>query len=139
MKNLLRNSLILSSAIFLFSACTSIDDYAVTKSVAPVVTNGKWRVTLFMDNNNDQTNDYTGYIFNFNASGEIVASKNGTDITGSWNEDNTAKNVSLYFNSADPVLNKLNDNWDVKQISSTQVNLENEGKPFSGKLNISNQ
>ncbi len=139
MKNLLRYSLILFSVTLLFTACSNTGEYGATKSVAPVVTNGDWRVSLFMDNNNDQTNDYNGYLFNFNASGDIVVTINGNAVTGSWNENSTAKNLSLNFNSADPVLNKLNDTWNIKQISAAQVNLESEGKPFSGKLNISNQ
>lgn len=125
--------------ILYFAACTNVERLSVTQTVAPVITNGSWKVALYMDSNNNQTNDFSGYTFTFNPSGEIKAVKNGTEITGNWSENNIAKKVTLYFSSGDPILEKLNVGWVISNVTSSQLDLENKDAPGTGRLYLSNQ
>jgi hypothetical protein len=125
--------------ILYFAACANVEDYTVAKSVTPVVTRGNWKVNLYMDANNDKTNDFAGYLFSFGGNGDVKATKNGSDIYGHWYEDNISKRVVIDLGSADPMLVNLNDQWDIGNVSSTNVALENDNGHTTERLSITNQ
>jgi hypothetical protein len=125
--------------ILYFAACASVEDYTVAKSVTPVVTRGNWKVNLYMDANNDKTNDFAGYLFTFSGNGDLKATKNGNDINGNWYEDNVSKRVIINLGNTDPMLVNLNDQWDIGDVSNTNVNLENANAFNVERLSITNQ
>ena len=124
------------TVIVYFAACTSIQNYTIAKSATPIVTKGAWKVNLFMDANNDKTNDFAGYSFTFNMSGDLKASRNGIDINGNWAEDNVSKRITIDFGTADHALVKLNDFWNISAISDANVNLESSDRSATDRLNI---
>jgi hypothetical protein len=128
-----------AGVILYFAACANVDDYSVYKSVTPIVTRGSWKVNLYMDANNDKTNDFAGYSFNFGSNGDIKATKNGNTINGYWYEDNTAKRVSIDLGNTDPMLVNLNDSWSINDVSNTNVSLETEIASKTERLSITNQ
>ena len=105
-------------------------------SATPLVTKGAWKVDLYMDANKDQTNDFVGYAFTFGPEGEIKARKNGKEITGYWSEDNISKRITINLHTKDPILKKLNDNWDISAITKAGVILQNNQNPAYGRLQI---
>jgi hypothetical protein len=123
--------------IVFLASCTSVDDIATAKTVTPLVTNGTWKVSLYMDANNDQTNDFAGYTFTFNRTGELTASKNGTDVTGNWMEDTINKKIAINMGSSDPVLEKLNNSWHIASASSGKICFDNAGSHGTDRLSIS--
>jgi hypothetical protein len=128
-----------AAVILYFAACVSVDDYTVFKSVTPIVTKGNWKVNLYMDANNDKTNDFAGYSFVFNSNGDVTASKNGNGINGHWYEDNVSKKVAIDLGNTDPMLIKLNDSWNIDDVNNTSVSLENENAQKVERLIITNQ
>jgi hypothetical protein len=123
------------SVIMYFAACTSIENYTIAKTATPVVTKGVWKVKLFQDANNDKTNDFAGYTFTFNMSGNVKASKNGIDINGSWAEDDISKKITLNLDAKDPALTRLNNYWNITGINKSEVNLQNN-TTVNTQLNI---
>ncbi len=126
-------------AIFYFTACASIDEYGLTQSVAPVVTNGTWKVNSYVSSNNNQTGDFTGYQFVFAGGGTFTATKNGTSESGVWAEDNISKKVTLHIITNDATLDKLNDNWSVSGVSTREVRMDCDKPTGDVHLNITNQ
>ena len=125
--------------IMYFAACTNVERLTLTKTVAPVITNGSWKVSLYMDSNNNQTNNFAGYTFVFNPAGEIKAVKNGTETAGNWSEDNIGKKLTIYFTPGDPTLEKLNVGWSISNVTNTQMDFENKEGANTGRLYLSNQ
>ncbi len=128
-----------AAVILYFAACANVDDYAVYKSVTPIVTKGNWKVNLYMDANNDKTNDFAGYSFVFNSNGDVTVSKNGNNINGHWYEDNVSKKVAIDLGNTDPMLINLNDSWNIDDVTNTNVSLGNENSQKQERLIITNQ
>jgi len=125
-----------SAVILYFAACTSIQDYTVASSATPVVTKNAWKVNLFMDANNDHTNDFEGYTFAFNISGDLKVSRNGVDVNGNWAEDNISKRITIDLGNTDQTLVKLNDYWRISSLKNEAVDMESSNKPVTGRLLI---
>ncbi len=124
------------SVIMYFAACTSVENYTSARSATPIVTKGAWKVNLYRDANKDQTNDFAGYTFTFNASGIVKASRNGVDINGNWAEDNISNRITINLGAKDPSLTKLNTNWNIREITNRRVDLQDNANTTTDELNI---
>ena len=87
-----------------------------------------------MDSGTDETSDYTGYSFTFNADGSLDAVNGSTMITGTWSvtsddssdDDDYNSTDDIDFNiffSAPPNFEELSDDWDIVSRSSTRIEL----------------
>ena len=124
------------SVILYFVACTGIDKISTAISATPRVTKGAWKINLFTESKNDKTAGFDGFILTFETSGRIIAYKNGEKITGNWAEDNILKRITINLNTKDPALSKLNDYWNISNISKWQLNFENTNHPEDSQLQI---
>jgi hypothetical protein len=124
------------SVILYFAACTGINEYSTAVSATPHVTKGSWKVNLFTDAKNDQTTAFAGYTLTFEPSGKIIASKNGKIITGNWYEDDIIKKININLDTKDPALTKLNNYWNIADISTSGLNLQNSQYPSTGRLQL---
>ena len=106
------------AVILYFAACTNIQDYSIANTVSTVVTKGMWKVNLCQDQSKEDCNEFAGYTFSFNLSGDVTASKDGVVVKGKWAEDNISNRLSLNLQSDDAVLKKLNNYWSISNISS---------------------
>ena len=125
-----------AAVILYFAACTSIDNYTAGKAATPIVTKGVWKVDFFTNANDNRITDLSGYTFTFNSSGILKASKNGIDVNGKWFEDDIAKSISIDLGASDPSLEKINGNWDIKDISNATVEFRENNSTANEKLNI---
>ena len=110
-----------------FSSCKKDNNSSSDQvnTLNTTVQQGKWRVSFYSDSGNDETSHYTGYEFQFNANGTIVATKTGSSISGTYSngfDDNTLK-LYLNFGVSAPFL-ELNNDWHVIQQSSAIIKLE---------------
>jgi heat shock protein HslJ len=124
--------------VFLFASCTADDDYQAPDSVTEIVTKGKWKVDIYMDANMDQTNDFAGYSFTFSGNGGLTATANGNTYTGSWTEDAANRKVTINFANANPVLERINNQWTISELNYMLINLVNN-TPQSEFLGIAQQ
>jgi hypothetical protein len=69
----------------------------------------------------------------FEPSGKIIAYKNGQKITGNWAEDDILKRISINLDTKDPALAKLNNYWNISNISKWQLSFNN---PTNSQLQI---
>ncbi|MCT8338606.1 hypothetical protein MG296_00940 [Flavobacteriaceae bacterium TK19130] len=89
-----------------------------------ILVDGMWYVETYLDDGNNETNDYTNYTFDFNTDGTVAIDANGTSESGTWSvgfDDNVLK-VTLNLGPTSP-LEELNDDWNVDNYITTRVEL----------------
>jgi hypothetical protein len=86
------------------------------------LTDGVWYVTYFFDDY-DETSDFNGYSFTFNADGTALAD-NGMQTSGSWSTytDSGIEKLDLNFGTMDP-LEELQDDWEILSVSADLIEL----------------
>ena len=124
------------SVILYFAACTGINKITTAISATPRVTKGAWKINLYTEANNDETARFDGCMLTFNAAGKITAYKNGEKITGNWAEDEMLKIITINLDTKDPVLSKLNTNWNVSNISKWQLSFNKSNNAELSQLQI---
>ncbi len=121
--------------------CDEDDDYDFDDDDNTVLldflTNGNWIVDEYALADEDFTNNYEGYVFNFDTNMNVVAN-NGTQlISGIWSIDNTSMNnllVVLDFGTTTP-FDVLNENWTITESEVDRLALE-IGSVVNGVLKI---
>lgn len=120
------------------SSCSSDDDNSNSNSTAPdptpvinTVTQGTWRITSFIDSDNDETNHFTGYNFTFGASSVLTATNGTNTYTGTWsvtdsnsNDDSPSNDLDFNIMFASPAdFTDLTDDWDIVSRTDTKIQL----------------
>lgn len=126
------------SIILYFAACTGINEYATGVSATPHVTQGEWKINLFIESEHDKTETFAGYAFIFEPNGKIIVDKNGKQVTGNWSEDDISNRITINLETEDPALQKLNNFWSLSTVSNSGISFENSKDPSSGWLQITN-
>jgi hypothetical protein len=124
------------SVILYFAACTGINEYTVAESATPHVTKGSWKINLFTESKIDKTTNFDGFTLTFEPNGKIIASRKGQVITGNWYEDDIIKKININLDTKDPALTKLNDYWNISDISNAGLELQNAENPSGGRLQL---
>ena len=143
--NFLKLALVFSM-VLTFTSCSKDDssndsstpNETSADQTTQVAESGTWRITSFIDSGQDETNDFTGYSFSFNADGVLLATKGNETITGSWSVSDDSSNSSsdddgnstddddfnIFFAvSEDSKFEDLNDDWDFISVSSSKIEL----------------
>ena len=97
------------------------------KFIIAAMTDGRWIVDKFTDNNEDIAASFAGYEFQFTEDGKVYGYYNGTQVkAGTWVGD--VNNLTIYSNfpSATEPLIRLNDTWKVTNNTTKLV----EAAPF---------
>lgn len=96
------------------------------------LTDGNWRITKFIDSDDDETNHFNGYNFTFNTNGVLIANNGTNTYQGSWSitdsdsSDDDDSSDDLDFNINFNLSNDfedLNDDWDIISQSSSKIEL----------------
>lgn len=122
---------VISILLLLFVLSCKKDNYI---QISDTLTSGTWTISKYIDNGDNETSDFTGYTFNFNIDGSIVAVKDGTGVVGNWSELNDDDNLKLNILFSQTTLSELNDDWDLKSKSDNMIELED----ISGDGSIDN-
>ncbi|MDC7996037.1 hypothetical protein [Altibacter sp. HG106] len=145
MKNRIAFLSILLTYVFFVAACSKDDDNSngntpndngtVAQQTATVADTGTWQVTLFIDSDEDETSDFNGYVFTFDADGSVVADNGTTSISGTWSitdsssssdDDGSSSDddFNLFFSVPDTSdFEDLNDDWDIVSVSGDKIEL----------------
>jgi hypothetical protein len=89
--------------------------------LSSVLVDGSWTVSSYLEDGNDQTNDYTAFTFSFAADGSVAAT-GGSITNGTWSAQNGDNKLVLDFGATIP-LDEFNDDWDVIAVSDAQIEL----------------
>lgn len=122
-------------------ACTNDDDEDVTPTntnntttiqsqIQSNVQEGIWRISLFSEDGQDETNNFSGYSFTFNTNGSLLASNQTNNYNGTWSvsdsnpSDDSISDIdfNILFNLTNN-FQDLNDDWDVISHSSSKIEL----------------
>lgn len=128
------NLLIVSATLFTQAACSKADDNNSDLQETVVQNNvqsGEWRITSFIDDGNDETSDFNGYIFNFGSNGTVTSSSSSTTYTGTWsvtrsNSNDDSPDSDLKFNILFNLTNQFEDiseDWNIISQSSSKIEL----------------
>ncbi len=108
----------------LFSACSSGSD-----NNPGAVTDGTWRVSHFSERGDDETGDFSGYVFTFAGNGSASAVKQGVNKSGSWSLNSTSTRFSIDFGpktDANKPLGELTDDWMVLSLTDREIKLTDD-------------
>jgi len=129
-----RFNLLMIAGLLILSSCTKWQSNQ--KQITKVSTDGTWMISSYIDDGNDETNDYTSYRFEFLEDGTLNAidllSSSSTPYIGSWSitdsnsSDDDDSLADLDFNisfSSNSLLEDLSDDWDIISFSDTEIKL----------------
>jgi hypothetical protein len=93
-------------------------------SLANILIEGTWIVANFNDSGEDETSDYSGFSFDFQDDGSIVATRNDDTIDGTWSvfTDSGKEKLGLDFGEMVP-LDEFTDDWDIQDVQNNRVEL----------------
>jgi hypothetical protein len=108
----------------LFTSCTKSTD-SVTATEKLLVSKA-WSVDYFF-NSQDITSQYGNARLLFSSTGNVGYQKDGQVIAGTWSKrtDNLDNElISLQFNTSDPAISKLSDEWMIVTRSNNTLQLQ---------------
>ncbi|WKN42158.1 hypothetical protein [Tunicatimonas pelagia] len=123
---------------FVFFACNNDDDGASPDNpgAQPIATEevtGNWEVTLFRDDNEDETDDFAGLTFEFQEGGDLIISDGNQSTTARWSITNSNRRVEIDLDDDDLTvfgnrdeLEDLDDDWIVVEKSDNLLYLRED-------------
>ena len=94
--------------------------------VPGIVTSGTWHVSLFVNSGTDETSSFSGYGFEFSASGTLTATKGSVTKTGTWSTGNSSNKLVIDLGPKDASnlpYGEISKNWKLISSSSTEIKL----------------
>lgn len=123
-------------AIILNCSCSSDDDgnSLNNNSISTVVqttNSGTWKITKYIDSENNETADFSGYDFTFTENNILMVHKGADEIMGSWLVATNSSNDDSPINDLDFIISfsgpekfmELTDDWEIKSSTSTKLEL----------------
>ncbi len=138
MKNALTHKMIAVLGILIFlTSCDkdNADDNGIAADkteIEAAVKSGEWHITYYFDSDKDETNDYVGYVFTFNANGTLGATNGNISVSGAWsvtdsatsNDDSSDDDIDFNIFFTSPLLfEELTDDWDIQKFTNTKIEL----------------
>ena len=99
--------------------------------------NGNWIIDEYATDDDDFTENYNGYIFNFESDTNVNANNGVETVSGTWTIDNANPEkllVVLDFGAVVP-FDALNENWKITELEFDRLALE-IGSEINGDLRI---
>lgn len=124
--------------LFLASGCKKIIQQQEQNAILDLVTNGKWKVTRFLQNANDSTAAFSVYLFQFYRNGTVEGISMSQVIQGTWAADVNARTITANFPSAGSPVNLLNAVWKITDSYTDSVSAKTISAPVN-KLELKKQ
>ncbi len=114
--------------------CTNNDDNQNNNNMQNEIESNvkidSWRITKFIDSDDDETNHFTGYNFTFGNNNVLTATNGVNTYTGIWSISDSSSNddsqddldFNIFFASPDD-FEELSEDWDFISQSSTKIEL----------------
>ncbi len=124
MKNLMHS--LMAFIMLGLVSCNSVDDnpvfVAIPATPANTVKCGVWRVTLYQEADNVQTDHFTGYNFTFGTDNSITANNISIHIRETADDSGTS-DFNIFFASPDNFA-ELTEDWEVLESTSTKLRIK---------------
>lgn len=106
---------------------------AQVAELTSIAASGTWTIAFYFDTDKEETNHFSGYTFDFNADGSLVATNGDIEINGTWsitdsdsNDDSSDDDSDVDFNiafSSPTDFADLTDDWDIVEFTSVRIEL----------------
>jgi len=107
--------------------CTNNNNDDLTDTI----TTGTWRVSYFIENGDEDTSLFFGYVFTFQLDGSVSVTRPNLPVApGSWNEHDNDNRLELDF-GVSGLLEKLNEDWVVINVDNDVILLNEPGRPLN--------
>lgn len=120
-------SLLVVTVLFTGISCSKSSGAGATDTIASIVTQGTWKVHLYLNEAKDETSNYSAYTFTFNSNGSMTAVNGGVTTNGTWTEalDSGKTKFTLKWSGGGiPVLLlQIEEDWILKSKSATMIEL----------------
>ncbi|HET7003135.1 MAG TPA: hypothetical protein VFI33_17545 [Puia sp.] len=111
--------------LFIFTitnSCKKFIEQQEKNAIVDLVTKGQWRITGYIDHQTDTlTNDFDGYLFQFNENGTVYGVKFGQQTNGTWSADVSKKSITSNFPTATYPITLLNHTWTITDSYTDSV------------------
>ncbi|HPG73597.1 MAG TPA: hypothetical protein PLM49_04845 [Bacteroidales bacterium] len=106
-------------------SCTNETNSLTPDGLNNTIKNDTWVVSLFKEDNYDETYHFSGYVFSFGDNGVISAVKQSSTIAGTYSSGNDDSKLKLIIDFGNQVpFDELNEDWEVIGSSNTKINLQ---------------
>ena len=117
-------------------SCKKFIQQQEQNAIVSLVTNGQWKVTGYIDHQTDTlTNDFAGYLFQFNENGTVYGVIFGQQTNGTWTADVSKKSITSNFPTATYPITLLNHTWTITDSYTDSVAAKT---PVDSSFNILN-
>lgn len=139
MRKSILNLLVIISLILVSKACEKTETPSEVKitsadidAIKAVVMSGDWIIVHYFDTDKEETDDYQGYTFKFNADGTLATTNGNSSLSGAWSisssdsSGNHGGSDDVDFNilfSSPEIFVELSDDWDIKNYSNSKIEL----------------
>lgn len=110
----------------LFTACNKDDNSPNVSTEDALTSGGSWKVTYYFDKDKEETNNFSGYTFIFEAGGAFKASKNGVTTTGTWQVNTSSNKLIINTGVGTKPLEDLSDDWILTEKSTKIIKLRDD-------------
>ncbi len=123
------------------SNSTNETDPLNTDAIKSAMANGSWQISYYFDTDMEETSEFTGFVFTFNADGILNATDGNTALSGAWSiedsDNDTADTMDDYteFNilfSSPAKFAELSDGWQIISFNSDLIELIDIGDESEG-------
>jgi hypothetical protein len=139
MKPMKRSILYIILLLLFFTAsfsCKKFIEQQEQNAIINLVTNGQWKVTGYIDHQKDTlTNDFAGYLFQFNENGTVYGTRFGQQTNGTFTVNISAKSITSNFPTATYPITLLNYTWTITDSYTDSVAAKT---PVDSSFNILN-
>jgi hypothetical protein len=93
-----------------------------------LIEESQWRVAQFIEDGENETDDFQGYLFSFDKNGEVVAAGNGNNIVGTYKvfKDDGKVELSMTFSAGYP-FDELTDDWYYISRTENSIQFSDDG------------
>jgi hypothetical protein len=117
-------------SLSVFTSCTRSS--ADTTTIDNAATTGQWKVGYYWDEK-DETSNFAGWVFTFNANGTASATNGAATINGTWLVKEGEFRIDL--GAGDP-LSGISKHWLIVEKSNTAIKLKDDNSLQDDQLHL---
>ena len=99
---------------------------SVSTATTAMLSPGIYRITRFIDDGRNETTEFNGYTFNFQADGDLIARTNqGQKVEGEWKLNNKGTKMEIKISGTGALDGIDGDDWIVVSLTGSQIIIRN--------------
>lgn len=131
----LKLNLLIAGAALVISSCTkeempvsAIEADTVNEVLLRQPSPGTYTIQRFIDTGDDETSQFTGYTFEFQADGDLIATTAaGAVFNGFWDLNSAETVMEISISGTDALEDLDDDDWAVNKISNKAIKISAPG------------